>query len=192
MRLCISVHCALHYAVLGLDDNKWLSNFVFFHPTFISVLLHLLMLVSEPPPPSMHTPEVSPSPLIAASPSQVDSTATLDENHHPYHLTLIPGLGIAVTAFAVIMLVVLIILIRRKNRELENFENTGKTSSKDFPPPRPVRKLQEGPPPPFSSSCSYAFSIMAFVFTLNSRFSFGVGVGGTETAYRFFFYVSEV
>ena len=85
------------------------------------------------PPPLVHTHEVSPSPLVVASPSQVVSTVTLDENHHPYHLTLIPCVGIAITAVTVIMLVILIILICKKNRELENFENTGKTSSKDFP-----------------------------------------------------------
>ena len=130
----------------------------FFIQPFISVLLHFFILVSEPPP-SRHTPEASPSPLIAASPSQVSSATTLDKNHHPYHLTLIPGLGIVVTAVAVIMLVVLIILIRRKNRELENFENTGKISSKDFPPPRPVRKLQEGPPPP--PFCPFLFFMCA-------------------------------
>lgn len=159
----------------------------FFIQPFIYYFAEFLMLVSEPPPP-VHTPEVSPSPLVAASPSQVVSTVTRDENHHPYHLTLIPGVGIAVTAVAVIMLVVLIILIRKKNRELENFENTGKTSSKDFPPPpRPIRKLQEGP----FFFWFNAFSVMAYILTLNS-FSFGVGVGGTETAYRFFIYVSEV
>ncbi|RVW49789.1 putative receptor-like protein kinase [Vitis vinifera] len=136
------------------------------------------MLVSEPPPP-VHTPEVSPSPLVAASPSQVVSTVTRDENHHPYHLTLIPGVGIAVTAVAVIMLVVLIILIRKKNRELENFENTGKTSSKDFPPPpRPIRKLQEG-----SSSMFQKYSYKETKKATNN-FNTIVGQGGFGTVYK--------
>jgi hypothetical protein len=65
------------------------------------------------------------------------------KNHHRYHLTLIPGVGIAVTAVAVMMLVVLVFLIRRKSRELEDSENMDKTSSKAFPP-RPIRKFQEG------------------------------------------------
>jgi hypothetical protein len=56
---------------------------------------------------------------------------------------LIPVVGIAVTAVAVMMLVVLVFLIRRKSRELEDPENMDKTSSKAFPP-RPNRKFQEG------------------------------------------------
>lgn len=67
----------------------------------------------------------------------------LTKNHHPYHLTLIPGVGLGVTAAAVMMLVVLIFLIRRKSRELGDFENADKTSSKSFPP-WPMRKFQEG------------------------------------------------
>lgn len=135
--------------------------------------------ISPEPPPPVHTPEVSPSPLVAASPSQVVSTVTRDENHHPYHLTLIPGVGIAVTAVAVIMLVVLIILIRKKNRELENFENTGKTSSKDFPPPpRPIRKLQEG-----SSSMFQKYSFKETKKATNN-FNTIVGQGGFGTVYK--------
>ncbi|CBI32392.3 unnamed protein product, partial [Vitis vinifera] len=135
--------------------------------------------ISPEPPPPVHTPEVSPSPLVAASPSQVVSTVTRDENHHPYHLTLIPGVGIAVTAVAVIMLVVLIILIRKKNRELENFENTGKTSSKDFPPPpRPIRKLQEG-----SSSMFQKYSYKETKKATNN-FNTIVGQGGFGTVYK--------
>lgn len=158
---------------------------------FILPLTHFFvtffMLVSEPPP-SAHAPEVSPTPLLASSPSQGLSTVTLDGHGHPYHLTLIPGVGIAVTVIAVTMLVILIILIHRKNKELENFENNGKTSSKGFlHPPRPIRKLQEGP----LFLLLNAFLIIVFILSLNS-FSFRVWAGGTETAYRFFIYVSEV
>lgn len=77
------------------------------------------MTVSEPSS-SMLAPKASPSPLIAVSPSQHMLAVPQNENHHPYHLTLIPGIGIAVTAVAVILLMVLIILIRRKSRELED------------------------------------------------------------------------
>lgn len=101
------------------------------------------MLVSDSAP-SLITPEASPSPLIAASPSHNLSALPVYQNHHSYHLTLIPGVGIGVTVVAVIMLVVLVILIRRKSRELDDCENIDKTSSKKFPPPRSVRKFQEG------------------------------------------------
>lgn len=92
------------------------------------------MLVSEPSPSLPTTPEASPSPPVADSPSPLLLGATLKRNHHSYHLTLIPGIGIAVTAVAVMMLIVLMILIRRKSRELEGPDNFGKTSSKILPP----------------------------------------------------------
>lgn len=103
------------------------------------------MIISESSPSSL-APEASPSPLIAASPSQLMLGVPQNGqngNHHTYHLTLIPGIGIAVTAGAVMMLIVLIVLIRRKSRELEYSENTDKTSMKSFPP-RSMRKFQEG------------------------------------------------
>lgn len=80
---------------------------------------------------------------MATSPNQHLLGLPLSEKHHPYHLTLVPGIGIAVTAVAVMMLLVLIVLIRRKGRELVYFEDIDKTS-KSFPPPRPLRKFQEG------------------------------------------------
>lgn len=92
----------------------------------------------------MITPEASPNVFVAAGPSDNLSAIPLNGNHHSYHLTLIPGVGIAVTVVAVTMLVVLVFLIRRKSRELEDCENIDKTSSKTFPPPRPARKFQEG------------------------------------------------
>ncbi|KAF3435417.1 hypothetical protein FNV43_RR22506 [Rhamnella rubrinervis] len=93
--------------------------------------------------PSLITPEASPSPFIAASPSHNLSAVPLNHTHHSYHLTLIPGVGIAVTVVAVIMLLVLVVLIRRKSRELEDCENIDKTSSKTFPPPRGSSMFQK-------------------------------------------------
>ena len=68
----------------------------------------------------------------------------LKATHHPYHLTLVPIVGIAVTTAAFVMLIALIVLIRRKSRELEESENIDKTFSRANPPPRPTRKFQEG------------------------------------------------
>lgn len=82
--------------------------------------------------PSLSSPQASPSPSVASSPSQLSLTVPLKQKHHVYHLTLIPGLGIAVTVVAVMMLVVLIFLIRRKSRELENSDTIDKASSKAF------------------------------------------------------------
>lgn len=101
-----------------------------------------MFLVSEPSPSS--TPKASPSPFVAASPSQHLLGPPQNETHHSYHLTLVPGIGIAVTAVAVMMLLVLIVLIRKKNRELLDSESLDQKSSKSFHSPRPMRKFQEG------------------------------------------------
>ncbi|KAI8532804.1 hypothetical protein RHMOL_Rhmol11G0243000 [Rhododendron molle] len=93
--------------------------------------------------PSLSSPQASPTPLVASSPSQVSLTVPLKQKHHVYHLTLIPGLGIAVTAVAVMMLVVLIFLIQRKSRELENSDAIDKASSKTFG--QLPRRFQGGP-----------------------------------------------
>lgn len=96
------------------------------------------MLVLEP---STASPEASPSPLISASPSQL-SLNTAKDNHHPYRLSLVPIIGLAVAAMAIIMLVFVIFLIHRKSRELEDSDTIDKISSKTFS--QPTRKFQEG------------------------------------------------
>lgn len=103
-----------------------------------------ILLVASRTSPPLITPEAPPSPAVADSPSQNLTTAPLNIHHHSYHITLIPALGIAVTVVAVIVLVVLVFLIRRKSKELEDCDNIDNTSSKAFPPPRSVRKFQEG------------------------------------------------
>lgn len=92
-------------------------------------IIETAMLASEPSS-SSPAPEASPSPLVADSPSQSLLGVPLKEKHHSYHLTLIPVIGIAVTAVAAMMLLVLIVLIRQKSRELEVPYNSSKTSSK--------------------------------------------------------------
>ena len=101
-----------------------------------------MMVVSESSlsPPA---PKASPSPLIAASPSQLMLGVPPKQKHHAYHLTFIPGVGIAVTVAALMMLIVLVVLIRRKSRELEDSERMDKNSSKLFPS-WPMHKFQEG------------------------------------------------
>lgn len=91
------------------------------------------MLASESPP-SLPTPEASPSPPVADSPSPLLLGLPLKRDHRPYHLTLIPVIGIVVAAVAVMMLIVLIVLIHQKSRELEGPDNFGKTSSKALAP----------------------------------------------------------
>lgn len=88
--------------------------------------------------------DASPKPPVAASPSQLILGVPLNQTHHSYHLTLVPGLGIAVTVLAVLILAVLLFLIRRKRKELEVSEDIDRASSKVFPPPHSIKKIQEG------------------------------------------------
>lgn len=104
-----------------------------------------MILASEPSQSSL-APKVSPSPLVADSPRQSLLDVPLKRKHHSYHLTLIPGIGIAITAVAAMMLLVLIVLIRRKSRELEGPDNSSKTSSKACHPCA-MWKFQEGMSP---------------------------------------------
>ncbi|XP_073267394.1 probable receptor-like protein kinase At1g49730 isoform X3 [Populus alba] len=132
---------------------------------------------SEPPPSSV-TPEAPPSPLTAAGPSQVMLGLPLKSTHHPYHLTLVPIVGIAVTTVAFVMLIVLIVLIRRKSRELEESENIDKTFPRSIPPPRPTRKFQEGP-----ASMLRKFSYKE-TMKATDNFNTIVGQGGFGTVYK--------
>ncbi|KAH0872327.1 hypothetical protein HID58_069689 [Brassica napus] len=102
----------------------------------------LELLVSFPP---MESPGPSPSVIDADVPSKSDSPMTSSsESNNPYHLTLLPTIGIVVTAVSLTMLVVLVILIRRKNRELDESESLDRKSAKTRPSPRPVFKIHQG------------------------------------------------
>ncbi|MQL79400.1 hypothetical protein Taro_011847 [Colocasia esculenta] len=97
--------------------------------------------------------------------------------HHQYHLTLIPTVGIAVTGVAMLLLVILVLLIHRKKRELKDPDTTTGTSDNTFPP-LPVRKCQEGPPSMFRRF-SYKETKKA-----TDNFSLVIGKGGFGTVYR--------
>ncbi|KAF4382416.1 hypothetical protein G4B88_011368 [Cannabis sativa] len=130
------------------------------------------------PSPPLITPGASPTPIVADNPSQNLTASPLNQHHHSYHLTLIPGIFIAVAVIAVMMLAVLLFLIRRKRKELEDCENMDKTSSKSFHPPRPARKLQEGP-----SSMFRKFSYKE-IKKATENFNTMIGQGGFGTVYK--------
>ncbi|KAM7474890.1 hypothetical protein LguiB_022133 [Lonicera macranthoides] len=125
--------------------------------------------------PSTASPKASPSPLISASPSQL-SFNTAKENHHPYRLSLVPIIGLAVAAMAIIMLVFVIFLIHRKSGELEDSDTIDKISSKTFS--QPTRKFQEG--------ASYMFRKFSYRETKKAtdNFSTIIGQGGFGTVYK--------
>lgn len=190
-RKCLNASITYLHHMIGTEDNMTLSTCR--DATFVAIASQVVGIssvetascffgvhgistlpVSEPAP-SLQ-PEVSPSPLVAESPNQLMLGISSTKNHHPYRLTLIPGVGIAVTAVAVMMLVVLVFLIRRKSRELEDSENMDKTSSKAFP--RPMRKFQEGP-----SSMFRKFTYKEIKKATDS-FNTVIGQGGFGTVYK--------
>lgn len=132
-------------------------------------IIATVMLASKPSPP-LPTPEASPSPLVADSPSQSLLGVPIKGKHHSYHLTIIPAIGISITVLAAIMLLVLVVLIRRKKRELEGPDNYSKTTSKATPSCS-MWKFQEGMA---LDSSSY------FIFFLSRNMQ--------KTAVSFFFY----
>ncbi|CAA7048317.1 unnamed protein product [Microthlaspi erraticum] len=126
------------------------------------------------------TPEPSPSPVGAIiSPSNSDSLMTTSErNNNPYHLTMVPTIGIVVTAVALTMLVVLVILIRRKNQELDESESLDRKSTKTLPSPHPVYKIHEDDSSPFQK-----FSYKEIGNATND-FNMVIGHGGFGTVYK--------
>ncbi|KAK4742322.1 hypothetical protein SAY87_000323 [Trapa incisa] len=120
----------------------------------------------------------SSNPPVATSPSQIILGVPLNQTHHSYHLTLVPIIGVAVTVLAILTLVVLLYLIRRKRKELDVSEDIDRASSKAFPPPHSLKKLQEGP----------AFMFRKFSYKETKKatdnFSTVIGKGGFGTVYK--------
>lgn len=106
-------------------------------------LLYIPVPEASSPPLS---PKESPSPVLAATPSQPSlgiSGISPHENHHSYHqLTAITSVGIGVTVISFLLLLVLVFLIRRKSRELDDSENGFKTYR--APSGRSGRRTQDG------------------------------------------------
>nr|XP_025884251.1 probable receptor-like protein kinase At1g49730 isoform X1 [Solanum lycopersicum] len=134
------------------------------------------LIIPPGPSPSQLSPEVSPSPPAAASPTQLSLNTPVKENHHPYHLTLVPVIGIVVTVVAVLMLFILIVLIWRKSKELEDSDATDKISSKSFT--HPPKRFQEGTASIFTKY-SYKGTKKA-----TNNFSTTIGQGGFGTVYK--------
>ncbi|KAK6136913.1 hypothetical protein DH2020_029358 [Rehmannia glutinosa] len=140
-------------------------------PSFCNLPLCLNCL-----PPSLSPPPTSATPPIAASPSQLSLNTPLKKNRHPYHLTIVPGIGIAVTALAITMVAVLVILIRRKNRELDDTDINDETSPKAVA--LPARKFQDGP------SCMFRKFSYKETKKATNNFNTVIGQGGFGIVYK--------
>ncbi|XP_030475941.2 probable receptor-like protein kinase At1g49730 isoform X1 [Syzygium oleosum] len=193
-RKCVNAGILYLHHVVGTDDNITFStcrdatfaalasqvdymSSVNIATCFFGVEGLSTLPVSNSSQPS-NSPKASPSPLVAASPSQLILGVPSNETHHPYHLTLVPGVGIGVTVVAVLMLVVLVFLIRRKSRELEDPDDMDMTSSKVFPPPHSMKKFQDGQ--------SLMFRKFSYKETNKATDNFNtvIGQGGFGTVYK--------
>ncbi|GJX88351.1 probable receptor-like protein kinase isoform X1 [Tanacetum coccineum] len=126
--------------------------------------------------PPTFSPESSPSPFAADGASQLSLTVP-DTRHHSYHLSLVPGLGIAITAVAAMLVVLMVFLIRRKTRELDGHDMTSdKTSMKAIS--QPAKKFQEGP------SCMFKKFTYRETKKATNNFGTVIGEGGFGTVFR--------
>ncbi|KAF8054820.1 hypothetical protein N665_1312s0013 [Sinapis alba] len=125
------------------------------------------------------SPEASPVPVLADSPSGNDLVLSPRKSHHSYHLTVVPAIGIAVTAFSVMMLAVLIVLIQRKKRELDDdSESKDHNPTKTHPSPRPKVMIHEG------HSLSFRKFSYKEIRKATKDFSTVIGSGGFGTVHK--------
>ncbi|KAJ8572366.1 hypothetical protein K7X08_008877 [Anisodus acutangulus] len=134
------------------------------------------LIIPPGPSPSQLSPEVSPSPPAADSPSQFSLSTPVKDNHRPYRLTLVPVVGIVVTVVAVLMLLILIVLIWKKSKQLDDSDATDKISSKSFI--QPPERFQEG-----TASIFKKYSYKETKKATND-FSTTIGQGGFGTVYK--------
>lgn len=89
-------------------------------------------------------PETSAIPPVAASPPQLSQNISLKQNHRHYLLKVIPGIGVAVTALAILGLAVLVVLIRRLSRELKDTDTHTNDEISPKAAPFSAKKFQDG------------------------------------------------
>ncbi|XP_021993124.1 probable receptor-like protein kinase At1g49730 isoform X2 [Helianthus annuus] len=130
--------------------------------------------------PPNFSPASSPSPSVSVGPSQYSLTIPRTTRHHSYHLSLVPVVGIAVTALATMMLVLMVFLIRRKSKQLKEHEmTTDKTSMERYS--QPTKKFQEVYAGPSSMLTKFSYKETK---KATNNFSTIIGQGGFGTVYK--------
>ncbi|XP_074581061.1 putative receptor-like protein kinase At1g49730 [Curcuma longa] len=126
--------------------------------------------------PTSSPSSVSSSSVSAEAPKQQLLTGPVNKNWHSYHLTLLPGIGIAVIGLSILLILILILLIRQKSRKLKNSDS--QMSSWNAFPPAQVHRSQEGP--------SNMFGKFTYkeIKKATENFSTVIGKGGFGTVYK--------
>ncbi|KAL3614220.1 hypothetical protein CASFOL_042294 [Castilleja foliolosa] len=125
---------------------------------------------------SLTPPPTSASPPTVASPAQLSENAPPNENRHRYHLTVIPGIGIAVTALSITIVAVLVVLIRRKTRELDDFDINEERDPKAIA--LHAKKFEDGP------SCMFRKFSYKETKKATNDFCTVIGQGGFGIVYK--------
>nr|QEQ56113.1 kinase protein 2 [Hordeum vulgare] len=121
------------------------------------------------------TPNVT---LPNDSPAPKTKNVPLPQKHQkPYHISVVPGIGIGVILLAILLQVVLVVLIRRKNRELRDAELSAQSPDNAFHQGHSWR-CAEGQSPMFQRY-SYKETTKA-----TNNFSTVIGKGGFGTVYK--------
>ncbi|KAK9109234.1 hypothetical protein Sjap_017294 [Stephania japonica] len=192
---CLNAGIAYLHRQVGLEDNVTLStcrdatyatlasqsgniSAVDIASCFFQVpgLVAPSVVTSEPSPPPL-PPQASSNSTNTESPSQLLMGIDFRGDHHPYHLTIVPAIGIAITGTAVMLLIVMIYLIRRKSRELENIENPDVASRKAFSS-WTSQKFQEG------RASTFRRFTYDEIKEATKNFSIIIGQGGYGTVYK--------
>ncbi|XP_037480156.1 probable receptor-like protein kinase At1g49730 [Triticum dicoccoides] len=166
-RSAVFVTLATQHGVLSYDDILT----CFFGVQGITTFPGTVSVTSTP----ASTPNVTvPSDSLAPKTKSVP----LPQKHQkPYHISVVPGIGIGVILLAILLQIVLVVLIRRKNKELRDAELSAQSPDNAFHQGQSWR-CAEGQSPMFQRY-SYKETTKA-----TNNFSTVIGKGGFGTVYK--------
>uniref|UniRef100_M8BX06 Putative LRR receptor-like serine/threonine-protein kinase n=1 Tax=Aegilops tauschii TaxID=37682 RepID=M8BX06_AEGTA len=166
-RSAVFVTLATQHGVLSYDDILT----CFFGVQGITTFPGTVSVTSTPAStPNVTVPSDSSAPKTKSVP--------LPQKHQkPYHISVVPGIGIGVILLAILLQIVLVVLIRRKNKELRDAELSAQSPDNAFHQGQSWR-CAEGQSPMFQRY-SYKETTKA-----TNNFSTVIGKGGFGTVYK--------